>query len=143
MLNVRLAVDHLYGKLLFTWLLLVMPECLFVLSFFPRNTLDEIWDLIESVLRVFLPTFFQKVIHIDRMRRRYKRVEKQELSQDGVEGQEKTTVKDRNRTADNLKIDREEDTFYDALEHVEETEELGRGARQRQLPLKYSDYVLQ
>ena len=114
-----------------------------MLSFFPRNTLDEMWDLIESVLRVFLPTFFfQKVIHIDRMRRRYKRVETQELSQDGVEGQEKTAVKDRNRMADNFKIDREEDTFYDALEHVEEMEELGRGTRQRQLPLKYSDYVL-
>ena len=28
---------------------------LFVLSFFPRGVLDEIWDLIEF-LRVFLPT---------------------------------------------------------------------------------------
>ena len=50
MLNVRLIGDHLYGKLLFTWLSLVMflmeP---FVLSFFPQDVLDEIWDLIESV----------------------------------------------------------------------------------------------
>ena len=30
MLNVRLADDHLYGKLLFTWLSLVMPLILTV-----------------------------------------------------------------------------------------------------------------
>ena len=29
---------------------------LFVLSFFPRDVLDEIWDLIESVSEGFLPT---------------------------------------------------------------------------------------
>ena len=28
----------------------------FVLSFFPLDVLDGIWDLIESVLRDFLPT---------------------------------------------------------------------------------------
>ena len=27
-----------------------------MLSFFPRDALDEIWDLIEPFLRVFLPT---------------------------------------------------------------------------------------
>ena len=43
MLNVRLAAAHLYGKLL----------CIFVLFFFPRDVLDEIWDLIELV---FQPT---------------------------------------------------------------------------------------
>ena len=31
----------------------------FVLSFFPRDVLDEIWDLIGSVLRVFLPTLVE------------------------------------------------------------------------------------
>ena len=50
MLIVRLAGDHLYGKWLFTWLSLVMSlMAFFVLSFFPRDVLDEIWDLIESV----------------------------------------------------------------------------------------------
>ena len=29
---------------------------LFVLPFFPLDVLDEIWDVIESVLRDFLPT---------------------------------------------------------------------------------------
>ena len=62
MLNVRLAGDHLYGKLLFTWLSLVMSLMVFfVLSIFPRDVLDAIWDLIESYfsqfLRVFPPTF--------------------------------------------------------------------------------------
>ena len=57
MFNVRLAGGHLYGKQLFTWLSLVVSlMASFVLSFFPLDVLDEIWDLIESVLRDFLPT---------------------------------------------------------------------------------------
>ena len=57
MLNVRLASDHLYGKWLFTWLSLVMSLiAFFVLSFFPRDVLDEIWDLNESVSEGF-PTY--------------------------------------------------------------------------------------
>ena len=51
MFNVRLAGGHLYGKQLFTWLSLVVS---FVLSFFPLDVLDEIWDLIESVSEGFL-----------------------------------------------------------------------------------------
>ena len=58
MVNLRLAGDHLYGKWLFTWLLLMMSLIVsyFVLSFFPRDVLDEIWDLVESVLENF-PTY--------------------------------------------------------------------------------------
>ena len=58
MLNiVRLAGDHLYGKLLFTWLSLVLSlMASFVLSFFPRDVLDENWVLIESVSEGF-PTY--------------------------------------------------------------------------------------
>ena len=47
MFNVRLAGGHLYGKQLFTWLSLVV-------SFFPLDVLDGIWDLIESVSEGFL-----------------------------------------------------------------------------------------
>ena len=55
MFNVRLAGDHLYGKQLFTWLSLVLSLMTsFVLSFFPLDVLDEIWDLIESVSEGFL-----------------------------------------------------------------------------------------
>ena len=55
MFNVRLAGGHLYGKQLFTWLSLVVSlMASFVLSFFPLDDLDEIWDLIESVSEGFL-----------------------------------------------------------------------------------------
>ena len=49
--------DHLYGKLLFTWLSLVMSmmvSVFFVLPFSPRDVLDEILNLIESVSEGFL-----------------------------------------------------------------------------------------
>ena len=53
--NVRLAGGHLYGEQLFTWLSLVVSlMASFVLSFFPLDVLDEIWDLIESVYEGFL-----------------------------------------------------------------------------------------
>ena len=55
MFNVRLAGGHLYGKQLFTWLSLVVSFIAsFVLSFFPLDVLDGIWDLIESVSEGFL-----------------------------------------------------------------------------------------
>ena len=55
MFNIRLAGGHLYGKQLFTWLSLVVSlMASFVLSFFPLDVLDEIWDLIESVSEGFL-----------------------------------------------------------------------------------------
>ena len=61
MLNVRLAGGHLYGKQLLTWLsLMVSLMSSFVLSFFPLDVLDEIWDLIESVSEGFLPYSFMK-----------------------------------------------------------------------------------
>ena len=57
MLIFRLADYHLYGKQLFTWLSLMMSLlAFFVLSSFPRDVLDEIWNLIESVSGVF-PTY--------------------------------------------------------------------------------------
>ena len=60
MLNVRQAGDHLDGKSMYTWLSLVMSLMVsFLLTRFPRDVLDEIWDLIESVLGVFLPTLLK------------------------------------------------------------------------------------
>ena len=59
MFNVRLAGGHLYGKQLFTWMSLVVSlMASFVLSFFPLDVLDEIWDLIESVSEGFLTYSF-------------------------------------------------------------------------------------
>ena len=61
MFNVRLAGDRLYGKQLFTWLSLVVSlMASFVLSFFPLDVLDEIWDLIGSVSEGFLTYFWQQ-----------------------------------------------------------------------------------
>ena len=55
MFNVRLAGGHQYGKQLFTWLSLVVSlMASFVLSLFPLDVFDEIWDLIESVSEGFL-----------------------------------------------------------------------------------------
>ena len=55
MFNVRLAGGHLYGKQLFTWLSLVVSfMASFVLSFFPLDVLDGIWDLTESFSEGFL-----------------------------------------------------------------------------------------
>ena len=53
LLYVRLAGYRLNRKLLSLWLSLVMSMCLFVLSFFPRDVLDEIFDLIESISEGF------------------------------------------------------------------------------------------
>ena len=59
MFNVRLACDNLYGKQLFTWLSLVVSfMASFVLSFFPLDVFDGIWDLIESVSEGFLTYSF-------------------------------------------------------------------------------------
>ena len=53
-LNVRLAGDHLHGKLLFTWLSLVVSVIVsFLLPFFPLDVLVEIFELIESVSEGF------------------------------------------------------------------------------------------
>ena len=61
MFNVRLAGGHLYGKQLFTWLSLVFSFMApFVLSFFPLDILDGIWDLIESVSEGFLTYSFNR-----------------------------------------------------------------------------------
>ena len=57
MINVRLAGDHLYGKLLFTWLSLLMSLC----CPFPH---EMSWmrsgTYLSQFLRVFLLTFIKR-----------------------------------------------------------------------------------
>ena len=66
MLHVRLAGGHLYGKQLFTWLSLVVSlMASFVLSFFPLDVLDEIWDLLESVSEGFLMYSYMFIIILE------------------------------------------------------------------------------
>ena len=65
MFNVRLVGGHLYGKQLFTWLSLVVSlMASFVLSFFPLDVLDGIWDLIESVSEGFLTYSSMKPVRV-------------------------------------------------------------------------------
>ena len=67
MFNVRLAGGHLYRKQLFTWLSLVVSlVAYFVLSCFPLDVLDEIWDLIESVSEGFL-TYSCNILRGDKL----------------------------------------------------------------------------
>ena len=68
MFNARLDGGNLYGKQLFTWLSLVVSlMASFVLSFFPLDVLDEIWDLIESVSEGFLTYSFRKITKFRKM----------------------------------------------------------------------------
>ena len=66
MLNVRLVGDHLYGKLLFTWLLLVMS---FMVSLCAGFSNEMSWmtsgTLLSQFLGIFLPTF-QMVLMLNR-----------------------------------------------------------------------------
>ena len=57
MLHVRLAGDHLYGKLLFTWLSLVMSLMMshFVLSFSYEMSLVRSGTELNQFLRVCMP----------------------------------------------------------------------------------------
>ena len=64
-LNVRLAGYHLCGKLLFTWLSMVVSLMVsFVLSFFPRDVLNDIFGLIESVSEGF-PTYTYTFLYFE------------------------------------------------------------------------------
>ena len=65
MFNVRLAGCHLYGKQLFTWLSLVVSfMAYFVLSFFPLDVLDGIWESVsEGFLTYFCRRWDQSVNH--------------------------------------------------------------------------------
>ena len=70
MFKVRLAGGHLYGKQLFTWLSLVVSfMASFMLSFFPLDVLDGIWDLIESVSEGFL--IYSLIVLTDRLTASY------------------------------------------------------------------------
>ena len=63
MFNVRLAGGHLYGKQLFTLLSRVVSFMVsFVLSFFPLDVWDGIWNLIELVSEGFLTYSYTWII---------------------------------------------------------------------------------
>ena len=72
MFKVRLAVDHLHAKWLFTWLSLMMSLIVsyFVLSFLPHDmSFHRSGAALSQFLRIFLPTLllrnlFLKILQI-------------------------------------------------------------------------------
>ena len=65
MLNVKLAGDHLYGKLLFIWLSLVvsMMVSFFYCPFPHEMSCMRSWTSLSQFLRVFLPTLLILLYH--------------------------------------------------------------------------------
>ena len=90
MFNVRVAGGHLYGKQLFTWLSLVVSlMASFVLSFFPLDVLDEIWDLIESVSEGFFYLLYANsmirlTLNVWRMSVKVARINRSMTVEDGI-----------------------------------------------------------
>ena len=87
-------------------------------------------------------TGYEKPVHIDRMKRRFRRDDIDSLKEDKYEEIEVIEVaegsgKDRDPLED-------DEPLYDAVNHSEISEEveLGRGRPQKRLPTKFSDYVL-
>ena len=84
-------------------------------------------------------TGFHKVVHVDRMKRKYKRGDSfQENNREKVGTQET----DKSSNIGQEVVDEMEEVYYDAEEFVEATEELGKGKHQKQPPQRFTDYVL-
>ena len=107
----------------------------------PYVVLEKYSDLTYKVKNK--TTGFQKVVHVDRMKRVHKR---EELMVPKENSDEETRTQEVNNqpssTGQELAQEDEDEVFYDAEENVEIVEEFGRGRRQRRQPQKYSDYVL-
>ena len=84
-------------------------------------------------------TGYQKVVHVDRMKRKYNRGDSfQENNREKVGTQEA----DKSSNIDQEVVDEIEEFYYDAEEYVEVTEELGREKCQKHPPQRFTDYVL-
>ena len=99
--------------------------------------LEKYSDLTYKVKHMM--TGYQKVVHVDRMKRKYRRDETVEAIGENIERevQREETV----GPSTNFEEIGEE-ISNDAEESTEDDEALGRGRRQRRPPKKYSDYVL-
>ena len=84
-------------------------------------------------------TGFQKVVHVDRMKRKCKRGDSFQKNNIEKVGTQET---DKSSNIDQEVVDEIEEVYYDAEEYVEVAEELGRGKRQKQPPQRFTDYVL-
>ena len=84
-------------------------------------------------------TGFQKGVHVDRMKRKYRRGDSYKQNNEEKVGTQET---DKSSNKDQEVVEEIEEVYYDAEEYVEVTEELGRGKRQKQPPQRFTDYVL-
>ena len=78
------------------------------------------------------------MVHVDRMKRKYKRGDSFQENNSEKVGTQET---DKSSNIDQEVVDEIEEVYYDAEEYVEVTEEL-RGKRQKHPPQRYTDYVL-
>ena len=103
----------------------------------PYVVLEKYSDLTYKVKHMM--TGYQKVVHVDRMKRKYRRDETVEAIGENIERevQREETI----GPSTNFEEIGEE-ISNDAEESTEDDEVLGRGRRQRRPPKKYSDYVL-
>ena len=85
-------------------------------------------------------TGYQKVVHVDRMKRKYSRDETVGAIGENIEKERQPETEPSTALEETAKISWE--IFYDAEEGIESEEALGRGRRQKHPPQKYSDYVM-
>ena len=106
----------------------------------PYVVLEKYSDLTCKVKHSM--TGYQKVVHVDRMKRKYSRDETVEAIRESIERevQAEETVEPSTDLEEAEEIG--EELSNDAEEKIEDDEALGRGRRQRRQPKKYSDYVL-
>ena len=106
----------------------------------PYVVLEKYSDLTYKVKHMM--TGYQKVVHVDRMKRKYRRDETVEAIGENIERevQREETVGPSTNFEETEEIG--EEIANGAEERIEDDEALGRGRRQRRPTKKYSDYVL-
>ena len=106
----------------------------------PYVVLEKYSDLTYKVKHTM--TGYQKVVHVDRMKRKYRRDETVEAFGENFEREVQTeeTVGPSTNFEETEEIG--EEISNGAEERIEDDEALGRGRCQRRPPKKYSDYVL-
>ena len=106
----------------------------------PYVVLEKYSDLTYKVKHTM--TGYQKVVHVDRMKRKYRRDETAEAFGENIEREVQTeeTVGPSTNFEETEEIG--EEISNGAEERIKDDEALGRGRHQRCPPKKYSDYVL-
>ena len=117
--------------------MLADPQSLHIIE---NIVLEKYLDLMCKVKHMM--TGYQKVVHVYRMMRKYRRDKTVDAIGDNIEREVQTgeTVGPSTNFEETEEIG--EEISNNAEESTEDDEALGRGRRQRRPPKKYSDYVL-